>query len=149
MIEVSECKVSLWFVGDQLQPSAITHRLGRTPSYSIRRGETYLSKRGEEMVASTGRWTLTTGWQTGRRLEELVGELLAQLPADPDLWAALTSEHASQLFCGLLLGSFNEETRFSAATLAAISSRGLALHLDIYDSDEAVPPELAGAGISD
>lgn len=53
MNEVSECKVSLWFTGDGLDPRALTHQLGRAPAFSIRKGDTYLSERGEEMVAST------------------------------------------------------------------------------------------------
>lgn len=144
MNEVSECKVSLWFTGDELDPRALTHQLGRAPAFSISKGDTYLSESAEEMVASTGRWQLTSDWQTGRPLDEIIRELLAQLPADLNLWSRLTSKYEGDLFCALLLDTFNEETRLSPATLVAIGSRGLALHLDIYHSDKAVPPQAGG-----
>ena len=136
MIDVAECKVSLWLTGDTLDPDELARLLGCTPAFCRRKGETYLSKTGEEMVASTGRFQLTTGWRTGEPLERLVRELLDQVPDNPVLWAEINSTLSGEIFCGLILDSVNEEAKISAGTLSSLGQRGLSLHLDIYDSGD-------------
>lgn len=139
MIDLAECKVSLWFIGDMLDPDELASWLGCIPAYQIRKDETYYSESGEEMVASTGRFQLTTGWRTGERLEQLIIELLDQVPDDPVLWQRIMSSVSGEIVCGLILDSVNEETKLSAKVLLALGHRGLSLHLDIYGSgDEPV-----------
>lgn len=136
MIDVAECKVSLWLVGDTLDPDELTRWLGVSPAYQIRMGEIYRSKDGEEMVASTGRFQLTTGWRTDERLERLITEILDQVPDDAALWERINSRLSGEVFCGLILDSVNEEAKLSADTLLALGRRGLSLHFDIYDSGD-------------
>ncbi len=136
MIDVAECKVSLWFTGDSLNPDELASWLGCAPAYQIRKDETYHSKEGEEMVARTGRFQLTTGWQKGEKLEHLIIELLDQVPDDPILWQRIMLGLSGEIVCGLILDSINEETKLSAKALMALGNRGLSLHLDIYDSGD-------------
>ena len=136
MIDVAECKASLWLTGDTLDPDKLARSLGCTPAYCIRKGDTYLSKTGDEMVAGTGRFQLTTGWRSGEPLERLVRELLDQVPEDPALWAEINSTLSGEIFCGLILDSANGEAKISAGTLSILGQRGLSLHLDMYDSDD-------------
>jgi hypothetical protein len=109
MIDVAECKVSLWLCSDTLDPDELALWLGQLPTYQIRKGETYQSKDGEEMVASTGQF---------------------------QLWDKIKSKMSGEVICGLILDSVNEEAKISPDTLLALGSRGLSLHLDIYDSGD-------------
>ncbi|WP_010219258.1 DUF4279 domain-containing protein [Sphingomonas sp. PAMC 26621] len=136
MNDVAECKVSVWLVGDELDPDELRSWLGHAPAYQVRKGEAYRSKAGEEMVASTGRFQLTTGWQTGKPLEQLIIELLDQLPNDPFLWEKINTSLSGEVVCGLILDGVNEEAKLSPRSLLALGHRGLSLHLDIYDSGD-------------
>jgi hypothetical protein len=136
MIDIADCKVSLWLTGDTLDPDKLAQSLGCTPAYCIGKGEAYQSNEGEEMVANTGRFQLTTGWRTGEPLEPLICELLNQVPNEPALWAEINSALSGEIVCGLILGSTNEETSISAATLSRLGQCGLSLHFDIYDSGD-------------
>ncbi|MBM7405712.1 MULTISPECIES: DUF4279 domain-containing protein [Sphingomonas] len=139
MIELAECKASLWLKGDELDPDKLARSLGCTPAYCIRKGDIYLSETGEKMVSSTGRFQLTTGWRTDQPLELLLRELLDQLPDDPALWAEINRTLSGKIFCGLMLNSSNEEAVLSPGTLLGLAQRGLSLHLDMYDRfDEPV-----------
>ncbi|AGH48810.1 MULTISPECIES: DUF4279 domain-containing protein [Sphingomonadales] len=134
MNDIPECKVSLWIVGDTLNPDELAEWLGCAPAYQARKGDTYYTDEGEEMVASTGRFQLTTGWHTGKPLERLIGELLDRVPDDAALWDRINTSLSGDVFCGLIMGGANEETKLSTDTLQALACRGLSLHLDIYDS---------------
>jgi hypothetical protein len=136
MINVDRCKASLWLTGDTLDPDKLAQSLGCTPAYCIRKGDTYLSKSGEEMVASTGRFQITTGWRTGEPLDRLLQELLNQVPDNLALWAEINSTLSGEIFCGLILDSVNEEAKIPASMLLSLGQRGLSLHLDIYDSGD-------------
>lgn len=136
MSEISECKASLWIVGDALNPDELAEWLGCAPAYQVRKGDIYHTDEGEEMVASTGRFQLTTGWHIGKSLERLIGELLDSVPDDFALWERINTSLSGDVFCGLILGGVNEETKLSANTLQALGRRGLSLHLDIYDSGD-------------
>ena len=136
MIDVAECKASLWFTGDTLDPDELAGSLGCAPAYCIRKGDIYVSETGEEMVASTGRFQLTTGWRSGQPMERLLRELLDQVPDDSALWAKINSRLSGKVFCGLILGSVNEEVELSTNMLLSLGQRGLSLHFDLYDSGD-------------
>ena len=136
MVDLAECKVSLWFIGDTLDPDELAQWLGQPPAYQRRKGDVYSSKDGQEMVARTGRFQLTTGWRPGERMEQLITELLAKVPDDDPLWERINAKMTGEIVCGVIMDSANEETVLSADTLLALGRRGLSLNLDIYDSGD-------------
>ncbi|KQZ72762.1 hypothetical protein ASE06_09785 [Sphingopyxis sp. Root214] len=136
MVDFAECKVSLWFIGDTLDPDELAQRLGQPSDYQCRKGEVYRSKDGQEMVARTGRFQLTTGWRPGEPMERLITELLEKVPDDDSVWERINTEMTSEIVCGAIMDSVNEETVLSADTLLALGRRGLSLNLDIYDSGD-------------
>ncbi|MBB5713129.1 DUF4279 domain-containing protein [Sphingomonas xinjiangensis] len=136
MTNVDQCKASLWLMGDALDPDKLAQSLDCTPAYGIRKGDIYLSENGEEIVASTGRFQITTGWRTGEPLDRVLQELLDQLPDDLASWAEINSTLSGKVLCGLILDSVNEEAEVPASVLLSLGQRGLSLHLDIYDSGD-------------
>lgn len=136
MVDFAECKVSLWFAGDALDPDELSQWLGQTSAYQCRQGDVYRSKDGQEMVARTGRFQLTTGWRPGESMEQLIKELLEKIPDDDSVWERINAKMTGEIVCGVIMDSVNEETVLSAETLQALGRRRLSLSLDIYDSGD-------------
>lgn len=88
------------------------------------------------MVARTGSFQLTTGWRPGEPIEQLITEMLEKVPDDDSVWERINAKMTSEIVCGVIMGSVNEETVLSADTLLALGRRGLSLNLDVYDSGD-------------
>jgi len=126
----------LRFFGDDLEPGEITRLLGADPDRSERRGDERVGKSGHVYVAKRGNWRLRATRREPEALEEQVTELLGRLTQDLSVWAALGARFEIDLFCGIFMGTGNDELVLSPQTLAALGARGIQLHLDIYDASE-------------
>lgn len=63
-------------------------------------------------------------------------EILSKLSTDTGVWEKLRSEYKMDFFCGVFMGTSNDELEFSSEVLRELSSRGIALRLDVYDSSD-------------
>lgn len=55
----SICQVSVYFKGDDLNPMELTRQFGVEPTRSHRKGDTWLTSSGKEVVERTGLWVLS------------------------------------------------------------------------------------------
>jgi hypothetical protein len=95
-----------------------------------RKGE--LRKPGGTAVARTGQWHLSAQKTAPADIDLQVAEILAQLPADPDLWRSLAARYQIDLFCGWFMNESNEGLEISLETLSALGNRGIKFGIDLY-----------------
>lgn len=106
--------------------------LGGVPTVGVRKGGTWLTKRGREIVARRGSWRLEAPRRVPGDLDGQIEELLSALTTDLDRWRVLASRFQADVFCGVFLAEGNEGLELRPSTLFAVGARGLKLGLDIY-----------------
>lgn len=124
---------TLRFFGDDLDPDAITARLGCYPTHCARKGDVTTGRvTGLERSAKTGSWLLSASQQKPENLDLQISEILAQLTDDLEVWREMTEKYQSNLFCGLFMSTGNDAMSISPTTLLALGARGLEVWLDVY-----------------
>ncbi|WP_421505484.1 DUF4279 domain-containing protein [Brucella pseudogrignonensis] len=139
MAEVHRTAASLRFHGDDLDPEEISRILGVQPTKGVKKGGTWTTPKGKEIVAWSGYWMLSAPDESPGELDKQVATLFAALSTDLEAWRALSLRFRGNIFVGLFLSGFNEGQSLSPATTCAIGLRGLELDFDIYsgaDLDE-------------
>lgn len=139
MSGVGRTRASLRIFGDDLDSDSVSDLLGASPSSSARKGEVWVSKRGIEHTARTGRWLLQVVCRQPGDLDSQLVELLSQLTSDAAVWRSLAARFKADIFCGLFMEESNEGLELRPETLKMIGSRGLSVGFDIYGP----PPEAA------
>ena len=120
-------------MGVGLVPAEISRALGCQPTSCHARGDTIAGKRtGSSRTATSGLWLLAAAERWPADLDGQIVEILGKLTPDLAKWAQITTGTKLDLFCGLFLDGDNEGLAVSAANLAALGQRGIALNLDIY-----------------
>jgi hypothetical protein len=135
MAHLNRSKASLRIFGDSLIPAEVTRLLGCEPSQASRKGDLTPRSSGVR-VAKHGSWHLQAPDTEPEGLDGQVAWILGQLTSNLDVWAALGKEFNIDMFCGLFMESWNEGFSLSPATMAALSSRGIKIDFDIYDSTQ-------------
>ncbi|WP_421568058.1 DUF4279 domain-containing protein [Stenotrophomonas sp. PD6] len=127
---------ALRLFGDELVPDEISALLGANPTVAHHKGQEIVGSRtGVTRIARTGSWRLRAADRAPEDLEAQIFEILEQLTHDLSVWDSL-GRFKPNLFCGLFMGSNNDGISLSAKAMLAIGQRGIALGLDVYDSDE-------------
>jgi hypothetical protein len=70
-------------------------------------------------------------------LNAQVAEILSCLTTDLAVWRQLSLHYQIDMYCGLFMGHWNDGMSLSVDTMLALGQRGIALNLDIYQSDKA------------
>jgi hypothetical protein len=129
---VDRTVAALRFFGDDLDPDELTDLLDGQPTFGIKKGGTWLTKGGNEIIASNGSWRLSVASRSNGDLDGQIVELLSALSHDLVVWRNLAVRFKADIFCGLFLKCGNEGFDLQPATLSMIGERGLTLSLDIY-----------------
>jgi Domain of unknown function (DUF4279) len=128
-----EVRLCLRVCGDTLDPEAVSRVLGREASRCQRAGQPVLSPAGEvKRIARTGSWLLDWPVGTDATISEAIHALLGSLPADPEVWASLTSRYAVDLICDLTVRSVNRGFELPPELLSLLAQRGITLGFDIF-----------------
>jgi hypothetical protein len=135
MAYVFKTVVSLRFNGDDLDPNELSGALGKEPTIGVKKGSAWISPKGQEIVASSGRWILQTVDEQPGDIDRQIAVLFSGLSDDFTLWRRFAERYNGNIFVGIFLSQFNEGLSISPATLTAIGARGLELGLDIYAND--------------
>jgi hypothetical protein len=139
---VSRLSIALRIQGDDLDPSEITSLLRVQPKFAARKGD-QVRRGSRAVVQRIGIWTFGLSEQSSPEweLDDVIGALLARLPAEKEIWESLSTRFKLDVFCGLFLGSDNQGADLRPETIRALAERNLALGLDIYGpppDDEAI-----------
>ena len=131
MARIQRSVASIRFVGDALNPEAVSAELGCSPTLSYAKGDVRPKKRGP-VVWQSGMWLLEAKPCEPENLDAQVEELLMQLTPDLTVWERLTSTLRVDLFVGLFLEGSDEGAEVSADTLRALGERGVKLSMCVY-----------------
>jgi hypothetical protein len=104
--------------------------LGATPTLARAKGEKM--KPGGVATARSGLWSLSARDTEPADVDEQVRDILAQLPADLDVWRSLTARYRVDLFCGWFMDEGDEGLEISAETMSALGDRGIKLGVCLY-----------------
>lgn len=132
MPTISESTLALRFLGDDLDPSEISTKLGVTPTIGLAKGERYQTPNGTERASRTGMWHRATAWCRPADLDQQIAEVLAGTSQDMAVWNALCSRYNAEVYCGLRLQEGNEGFDISPASMRLLGERGLRLGFDVY-----------------
>ena len=130
-IEHDEFCVSLTISGDNLDPDAISHLLGASPTKACRLGDA-IPRRNHTFTAKSNSWSISTTPST-RAIEEQLTELFAKLTSDLAVWSSITSRYDASLFCGVFLSWFGHGFSMSPSLHRLMADRNLVITFDIYD----------------
>ncbi len=129
--------VTFRIFGENLNPSEITTALKCEPHKIARRGEARVIRgQPSSYIEPLSSWRVSASDRTPEDIPSQVQEILGMLNPDPAVWADLSSRYQMDMFCGVFISSTNDGLEFSPALLAELSSRGIGLNFDIYDSTE-------------
>jgi hypothetical protein len=124
---------TLRIVGEELEPEYVSRLLGCQPTDAVRKGEARIGKHTSgQTSARTGVWRLDATSTEPEDLNAQVSELTSKLTSDLRIWTDLARKYKIDLFCGWFMKEGNEGVDITAHTLEALSSRHIALALDIY-----------------
>jgi hypothetical protein len=128
MAVIAETLASLRFYGDDLEPEALTLRLGGLPSKSWRKGDTS----GEQKRARrTGSWILEAERRAPGDLDGQIEEIFSKLTSEMSVWKDL-AKYRPNLFVGFFLEQSNEGIELNVRSLSLLADRGVLLGLDVY-----------------
>jgi hypothetical protein len=130
MAALARSTATLRIAGDDLDPPAVSQLLNAIPTLTRAKGQTV--KPGSVAVARTGQWHLSAKETEPADIDEQVEGILAQLPADLDIWRSLTARYRVDLFCGCFMNERGEGLEVSAETLSALGNRGIKLGICLY-----------------
>lgn len=77
-------------------------------------------------------WSVAADWQEGGHIEARILDILASLPNDIALWAAIAERYAIDFYCGAHTVNSNPGFDLEASTIAMLASRSIAFRLSIY-----------------
>ena len=132
MAGIDRSTISLRIFGPDLDPDALTQRLGGAPTAAAKTGDTRTNQRGELRVVREGFWRLESGESDATPLEVKVLDLLGKLTSDVHTWHDITQHHRTDLFCGLFLSGWNEGFTLTPTVTLLLAERHIRIGFDIY-----------------
>lgn len=117
--------------GNSLKPDAISRLLGCSPTLAYVKDQIEPSK-GKAIVRETGGWHLDAIGQQPGDVNAHVAQLFRQVNNDVSVWAALSGEYETDLFCVYFMSEADEGLEVSAETLKVLGDRGIKLELRMY-----------------
>ena len=130
---VDETSVTLALYGPDLDPAAITEKLGVEPSRSHVRGD---RKSAGSPPYPSGAWLLTKRGKVPQDPETLVLALLDQVPnPSSEAWVALRAEVEIQLRLSLFVTEWNQGFQLGPETVRKLATIGARLEVGIYVDD--------------
>jgi uncharacterized protein DUF4279 len=137
MDNLQRASATLLILGDNLVPEEVTALLGIEPKLGVRKGEKFLTSRGSEAQAPTGKWIFGGEYRSPPNLDEQIVQLLSALPSDATIWPPLTSRFDCCLSVGAYFNDWTGGITLEPATLGLLSERTLPIDFDMYAPNAA------------
>jgi hypothetical protein len=125
-----KCTVLLRLTDTDLDPDAMTKRLGVAPTSTFRKGDA----RGAGKVAEWGSWICEIEGVPPKLPTELALELLAPFPTEPELWQALRGDCFVELVFSFERSTWSGCFTLSPELVALAAKLGAGLEVHIYAS---------------
>jgi hypothetical protein len=132
---VDEATLSLGIYGPELQPDEISAQLRCRPSSSHRRGDV---RRLGSPPYDQGAWILEVDRREPTEGDDLVRQLMDQIPTDPSLWEQLRARYTLRVVFVLFVGAWNRTFTLSPTSWNQLAMFGAPVGFSIYaDGDDA------------
>jgi hypothetical protein len=126
---VDKFRATLAIYHPELDPEAVSARLGVPPTRAHRRGE---SRRPGSPPLPTGGWFLKREALPPSLPSDAIIVLLAGLPADPAFWDAIRRDYNVQIRCSVHTDGWNRGFGLSPTAIACIAATGVEVDFDLY-----------------
>lgn len=131
---VDAVKIKLRIQGDDLLPEIISGILGTDYDYGCQKDDTRTLSNNKGIKEKTGKWILNGRCPEHYTLEDQVRGLLARVTDDYKVWQTLTEQYKVDIFCGVMMGGFNEHFEVSSELSDELAKRNLKLHIDLFSA---------------
>jgi hypothetical protein len=113
--------------------------LGAEPVVGVRKGEIYLGYGGKQKEAKTGRWQLSTGYESLPHIGRQISSLLDKLTSDLNVWQDMKERFGCHISVGGYFKDWTGGFFLEADTLILLVDRGLGVDFDLYAPDTSEP----------
>lgn len=128
---MDESRATLAIYGDDLDPEAMTKRLGHTPKHSHRKGASVGS-----VPAQSGAWLFTVEARPPLGPDDALIALLDTLSLPSAEWIALQREFRVLLRIAIHMDGWNRGFGLSTQTVQRVATIGLPIDFDLYFDGE-------------
>ena len=121
-----------------IDPAEITTKLGLQPRRTMRRGEPRETPKGTplEGVYRDTRWTWSDRDARGRKLREIVSEVVDQLPAGSSFWSELAEAGGSAELILALDGATYLSDTIGVDIIRKLAAMGIKLGIEVYSEPQ-------------
>lgn len=130
---VDSFNVSFVLYGDDLEPDAVTRRLGVQPTSAAQKG---YRKRPEYAPLPRGHWCLSQEGRAPGDPARVLAGLLDRLPQGAEIWAELGQTFEIQVRLGIFLEEWNRGFELPGEIVKRLAAVGAMLVFDIYANDD-------------
>lgn len=131
---VDAVKIKLRVRGDDLDPDSLSTLLGIDYDYGCQKGDVRALSNNKGIKEPTGKWILNGRCPEHYTIEDQVRGLLARVTDDLEVWQAIAEHYKVDIFCGVMMGGFNEHFVLSSEISEELAKRNLKLHIDLFSS---------------
>jgi Domain of unknown function (DUF4279) len=130
---VDETRVSLAIYGTDLDPDAVSARLGTPPTASHRRDDRRMER---SPPSKQGAWFLTVMGKAPVGPNELVRQLLQHFPSAASFWEPLAHDYTMQIRIGIHMDSWNRGFELEPDVVRLAANTGAPINFDLYFDGE-------------
>ena len=123
-------ELALTFMGDVLDPDAVSRQLGATPNSAWKKGEEKGAPFSDGAIAETGIWSIEISSEN--TIEEALAVLFDKLSSNLSLWDSVSRQATGTLVIQINQSAWNMVLGLSKEVLSQISARQLELQLNVY-----------------
>jgi hypothetical protein len=126
---VDETHVTLGIYGPDVRPDEISAVLRHPPTRAHQRGD---ARPGGQPPWHQGAWVLTLKGRAPVGPDELLQQLLSELPNDLATWTGLRSKHSVRIVFGIFVAGWNQGFELAPSSMTMLARLGVPVGFDIY-----------------
>jgi len=141
--QANDVRITLRIFGNGLDPTAVSRQLGLIPSKAAKSGDVIARSRRSSRVrrASTGTWIYAACRVHADSVSLAIDNLLRMLEPAGEAFLRLSEMYKVDLSLGVFPSSTGTILELPVPLLAALSAKGIAVRLDVYDPRDEIDDE--------